>query len=225
MKLTKKSSLVATFLFAVFVALFAQTVFALDPKLSGQVELPNKDIVESAYNTNNGTLVFLLTPAPKQKGAPDDNENAAAKSAGVAPLYIVVYPSSVSGVIGTVNCQHQPADNCPDHGPIFAGLAESTVPSVYGNGVWGHDHIGPFPATLKSGEPQHVNITWVPVAVMFTTLEAASNHITTIEQLRAAENAGQVKEVVLWDAAFDAFQTTMNFYLKGTPVTPGPALP
>lgn len=198
-----------------FMLLAAQSGFALDPKLSGQVELKNGDIVESAYNTNDGSLVFLLTPAAKNG---DDDR----KSDGVAPLYIVVYPSSVSGIIGTVNCQHQPADNCPDHGPVFAGLAEATVPDVYGNGVWGHDHIGPFPAS-KHGEKAF--ITWVPVAVMFTTLEAASNHITTIDQLRAAEKAGQVTEVVLWDAAFQASQSSASVYLKGTPVTPAPAVP
>ncbi len=196
------------------VMLIAQTGFALDPKLSGQRELPNQDIAETAYNTNDGSLVFLLTPAPHGQ---DDQ-----KSDGVAPLYIVVYPTSVSGVIGTMNCQHQPADNCPDHGPVFAGLAESTVPSVYGNGVWGHDHIGPFPASLHG---EKAAVTWVPVAVLFNTVEAASNHITTIDQLRAAEKAGQVTEVVLWDAAFLAFQTTGNVYLKGTPVDPAPATP
>jgi hypothetical protein len=198
-----------------FMLLAVQAGFALDPKLSGQVELKNGDIVESAFNTNDGSLVFLLTPAAKNG---DDDR----KSDGVAPLYIVVYPSSVSGIIGTVNCQHQPADNCPDHGPVFAGLAEATVPSVYGNGVWGHDHIGPFPAG-RHGEKAF--ITWVPVAVMFTTLEAASNHITTIDQLRAAEKAGQVTEVVLWDAAFQASQSSASVYLKGTPVTPAPAVP
>jgi hypothetical protein len=196
--------------------LISQSGFALDPQLSGQVALRNGDIVESAYNTNDGSLVFLLTPE-KKSGQDGDR-----KSDGVAPLYIVVYPSSVSGIIGTVNCQHQPAENCPDHGPVFAGLAESTVPSVYGNGVWGHDHIGPFPAS-KNGE--HANITWVPVAVMFTTLEAASHHVTTIDQLRAAEQAGLVTEVVLWGAAFDASQSSASVYLKGTPVTPGPPLP
>jgi len=210
----KKLPLIVSTVLAMFVMLFAQAGFALDPKLSGQRELSNKDIAESAYNTNDGSLVFLLTPAPHGN---DDR-----KSDGVAPLYIVIYPSSVSGVIGTMNCQHQPADNCPDHGPVFAGLAESTVPSVYGNGVWGHDHIGPFPAS-KHGEK--ASVTWVPVAVLFTTIEAASNHITTIDQLRAAEKAGQVTEVVLWDAAFDAFQSTANVYLKGTPVEPGPPTP
>ncbi len=214
MKTSHSFSLTARMLVAAFVLLIAHTGFALDPRLSGQRELPNKDIAESAYNTNDGTLVFLLTPAAHG----DDDQ----KSNGVAPLYIVVYPSSVSGVIGTVNCQHQPADNCPDHGPVFAGLAESTVPSVYGNGVWGHDHIGPFPAS-KHGEK--ASVTWVPVAVMFNTLEAASNHIVTIDQLRAAEKAGQVTEVVLWDAAFDAFQTTVNVYLRGTPVQPAPPTP
>ena len=210
----RKTLSLAVSMMAVVVMLLAQTGFALDAKLSGQRELPNKDIAESAYNTNDGSLVFLLTPAPHGE---DDM-----KSDGVAPLYIVVYPTAVSGVIGNVNCQHQPADNCPDHGPVFAGLAEATVPAVYGNGVWGHDHIGPFPAS-KHGEK--ASVTWVPVAVMFTTPEAASNHITTIDQLHAAEKAGQVTEVVLWGAAFQAFQTSANVYLKGTPVEPAPPTP
>lgn len=212
----------ATMLIA-FLALITEAGFALDPRLSGQVELRNGDIVESAYNTNDGSLVFLLTPHEKHGHDGDhDRDDDHEKSSGVAPLYIVVYPTSVSGIIKTVNCQHQPADNCPDHGPVFAGLAESTVPSVYGNGVWGHDHIGPFPASRRGENP---SITWVPVAVMFTTLDAASTHITTIDQLHAAEKAGQVTEVVLWDAAFQASQTSASVYLKGTPVTPGPPTP
>ena len=191
----------------------SQTGFALDPKLSGQVELKNKDIVESAYNLNNGSLVFLLTPA--EKNGDDDR-----KSDGVAPLYIIVYPNAVSATIGTTNCQHQPADNCPDHGPVFAGLAESTEPTVYASGVWGHDHVGPFPN--RRGE--HSFITWVPVAVMFTSLDKIT-HITTVDQLRAAEKAGDVTEIVLWDAAFNAGQTNASVYLKGTPVEPGPNVP
>jgi hypothetical protein len=212
----------STMLITLFL-LVAQAGFALDPRLSGQVELRNGDIVESAYNTNDGSLVFLLTPHEKHGHDGDhDRDDDHEKSSGVAPLYIVVYPTSVSGIIKTVNCQHQPADNCPDHGPVFAGLAEATVPSVYGNGVWGHDHIGPFPASRRGDSP---SVTWVPVAVMFTTLEAASTHITTIDQLHAAEKAGQVTEVVLWDAAFQASQTSASVYLKGTPVPPGPPTP
>jgi hypothetical protein len=114
-------------------------------------------------------------------------------------------------------------DNCPDHGPVFAGLAKSTVPSVYENGVWGHDHIGAFPTSSKKHE--EFTVTWVPVAVLFNTVEASQTHITTKEQLAAAEKAGQITEIILWDAAFQASQTTEGIYRRGTPVTPVPAEP
>jgi hypothetical protein len=61
-----------------------------------------------------------------------------------------MYPTEVSGAIGTVICAHQPLDNCPDHGPLLAGLAEAMAPDVYANGVWGHDHIADMPTALVS---------------------------------------------------------------------------
>jgi hypothetical protein len=221
---TKERKMKKTFVHAAMLLLAAflmlsQTGFALDPKLSGQRTLGH-NVLESAYNTNNGQLVFLKTP----EGDGDHDRDDVQEATSVAPLYIVVYPTSVAGVIGTVNCQHQPMDNCPDHGPVFAGLAESTVPSVYENGVWGHDHIGPFPPLLRN-EHRNKNIFWVPVAVLFNTLQAASTHITTIDQLHAAEKANQVTEIVLWDAAFVASQTNILTYLLGRPVTPGPPTP
>jgi hypothetical protein len=209
------ASAIALSLMFMLVLLMSQPGYALDPELSGQRTLGRNIILESAYNTNNGKVVFIL-----------QNERGPAHQtvAAVEPLYIVVYPSTVQGTIGTVNCQHQPMDNCPDHGPVFAGLAKSTVPSVYENGVWGHDHIGAFPVSSKKHD-KDFTVTWVPVAVLFNTVEASQTHITTKEQLAAAEKAGQVTEIVLWDAAFQATQTTEFVYRLGRPITPVPAEP
>jgi hypothetical protein len=194
----------------VLMLLVSQAAYALDPELSGQRLLRRDIVLESAYNTNNGELVFILN----NEGGHDDE-----RSSRLQPLYIVVYPNPVSGIVGTTNCQHQPMDNCPDHGPVFAGLAKSTVPSVYENGVWGHDHIGAFPTTTDRREKKFT-VTWVPVAVLFNTVEAAQTHITTKEQLEAAEKAGLVTEIILWEAAFTASQTSERVYRRGTPVTP-----
>ena len=67
---------------------------------SGETML-NSNNVEPAYNLLNGNITYLLTPTK----APEHTNYH-----GVAPIYIVMYPTSASGVIGTVNCQHQPAN-------------------------------------------------------------------------------------------------------------------
>ncbi len=193
----------------------ANSSFGLDPSQSGQVVQGN-NIVESAYDTADGSVAYILT----HEGTPESDP---VNKQAVSPLYIVVYPTEVSGTIGTVNCQHQPMDNCPTHGPVFAGLAKAMVPSVYGNGVWGHDHIGAFSAGRGNGG--NFNVAWVPVAVLFKTADAATNHITTLQQLQAAEKANQVTEVWLWDAVFQGSSVSGTVYNNGTPITPAPPTP
>jgi hypothetical protein len=174
-----------------------------------------QSILEPAYNDLDGTLTYLLTPIK----APEK-----ANGHAVAPLYVVMYPTAVSDVIGTVSCQHQPMDNCPDHGPALAGLAEAVVPGVYGAGVWGHDHI----LTAPPGAPHaggDFNVAWVPVAVLFTDPQFASNHITTLAQLNAAMDAGQVITIPLPAATFHCSAVASAPYNKATPVPPVPPLP
>ncbi|HYL14999.1 MAG TPA: hypothetical protein VEV41_18300 [Terriglobales bacterium] len=199
------------------ITLFAtvpRTSAAADSLPTGEVQL-GQSILEPAYNDLDGTLTYLLTPikAPEQ-----------ANSHAVAPLYVIVYPTPVAGIIGTVSCQHQPMDNCPDHGPAIAGLAEAAVPAVYSGGVWGHDHIlSAPPSPPPSGGD--FNVAWLPVAVLFTSPAAASNHITTLSQLNAAIAAGEVTQIPLPAATFHCSTVAATVYNKGTPVPPAPPLP
>jgi hypothetical protein len=177
---------------------------------SGEVTF-GQSVVEPAYNDNDGTLTYLLTPEKASEKA-----NAAHT---VAPLYIVMYPSAVAGKVGTMNCQHQPMDNCPDHGPAVSGLAEATVPSVYGGGVWGHDHLVAAPPSAGDFHPN-----WQPVVVLFTNMGAASTHITTMAQLTAAMIANDVMFVPL-PTTFHGSPVGAATYRNGTPVAPAPPLP
>src|SRR4051812_144327 len=148
---------------------------------SGERQL-GKTIIEPAYDVRTGELMYIMTPM----GA---HSAAHAGTSAVSPLFIVVYPHSAASV-GTMNCAHEGGDNCADHGPGIADLAQATVPDVYGDGVWGHDHImeGPGGADF--------NVGWQVVVVLFTNAEAAKTHITTTAQLDAAINAGDAFSIV-----------------------------
>lgn len=168
-----------------------------------------QSVIEPAYNDANGSIVYLLTPINAHINPNDHN---------TAPLYVIMYPTSAASTIGTVNCSHQPGDNCPDHGPELAGLAKATVPSVYGGGVWGHDHILAAPAS--GGD---FNVNWEPIAVMFNST-AAITHITTLTQLTQLPT-GAVTEIPLPAATFHCSVVAAATYNRGTPVTPAPPLP
>ncbi len=200
--------------FAAFASAAAPASMAVATSLpTGQVVV-GQGTIEPAYNDINGSLVYLLTPNKAPMHANMDH--------AVAPLYVIMYPTASAGAIGTVNCQHQPADNCPDHGPLLAGLAESVFPSVYGAGVWGHDHIlSAPPAPPAIGD---FNFAWMPVAVLFTP-GAAITHITTEAQLDAAVTAGDVIEIPLAAATFNCSVVSATVYNLGTPVEPAPPLP
>jgi hypothetical protein len=60
-----------------------------------------------------------------------------------------VYPNSAAQSVGTMNCAHEGGDNCADHGPGIADLAQAVVPSVYG----GHDHIMDGPGGVDWPRP------------------------------------------------------------------------
>ncbi len=179
-----------------------------------------QSLIEPAYNdAANGGLVYLLTPS---------NPPIYSNSHNTAPLYVIMYPTSAASSIGTVNCQHQPMDNCPDHGPLVAAIAKGVLPgfpdpgepAVYGGGVWGHDHILAAPAS--GGD---FNIDWLPIEVLFTNTAAATEHITTLAQLREAEADGDAREIPLPPATFHCSVVPAATYNSGTPVTPAPPLP
>ena len=215
--------LVAFTMLSAGMLIFPETAFAADPVPSGQVWLvENKVVLEPAYNDFDGSLMYLQTPYLTPLV---DHTNARAE----APLYVVVYPTSVGNAIGPMNCQHFPMDNCPDHGPAIAGAAEFLEPAVYGpavdgtTGVWGHDHIGGKPPANPNGTDY--NVAWEPVLVLFTSQEAAATHITTLVQLQAAVKAGQVIEVPNPGAVFQCASVSASVYKNGTPVTPAPPAP
>jgi hypothetical protein len=170
-----------------------------------------QSVIEPAYNDADGSFVYLLTPS---------NAHINPNSHNTAPLYVIMYPTSAASSVGTVNCQHQPMDNCPDHGPLLAGLAETVVPSVYSKGVWGHDHLLAAP-----GSGGDFNILWEPIAVLFTNAAAANTHITTLDQLRTAEANGDAFEIPLPQATFHCSVVPAAPYNNGTPVPPAPPLP
>ncbi len=169
------------------IALLLASTFAIATAVSGN-GLPSgertfgQSTLEPAYNDANGSIVFLLTP----NRAPNPVKS---NPKAWAPIYVPVYPTSAAASVGTLNCMHLPTDNCPDHGPGVAGAAAAIVPSVYGGGVVGHDHLVDAPG----GED--FNIAWEPVLVLFTNSTAANEHITTEAQLDAALARGDVIEI------------------------------
>jgi hypothetical protein len=208
------------FRLGLFAPVFIALVVAVLPAAAVADTLPTGEVtlgqttIEPAYNDIDGTIIYLLTPNKA-------HENANFTHA-VAPLYLIMYPKSAGPTIGTVNCQHQPMDNCPDHGPAVSGLAMSVVPAVYGAGVWGHDHlVAAPPSPPATGD---FNIAWEPVAVLFTSLDAVT-HITTMSQLTAAFTAGSVITIPLPAATFHCSVTAVATYRNGTPVIPAPPLP
>jgi hypothetical protein len=187
---------------------------------SATVDLPSGErqsgqkILEPAYDDRYGTIIYLSTPI----GAPfpsKSNEHAH------SPLYLVEYPNTASAFVGTMNCAHQPLDNCPDHGPGIAKFAASQFPSVYGladgSGVWGHDHLVDGP-----GGPDF-NVSW-QVHLIFFTREAASHvHVTTDDQVHALLDRGDA--VDFEDVVFQCAVVNHAVYDHATPLPPALPLP
>lgn len=196
-----------------FVMVAVPNITRADTLPTGEV-VTGRSQIEPAYDDLTGKFMYLLTPLGTPLVDPS-NQHA------VAPLYIVVYPSSAAGSVGTVNCQHQPADNCPDHGPDVAGAAVFFQPTVYKAGVWGHDHIGTgHPSTPPLGGDY--NTAWIPTLVLFTKVAAANTHITTLAQLTTAITAGDVMIVPNPSATFQCSPVSKQVYDLGTPVQPAP---
>ena len=138
--------------------------------------------IEPAYDDVSGQLIYLATP-DKSPFPTHTNWHA------VAPLYLVVYPASAAD-LGPFNCAGNPG-NCPDHDWIFAGMATTLFPAVYGTNpllVPGHDHLVAGPAS--GGD---FNVAWQVIPVLFTG-NGPVTHITTEAALEAAKDAGIVEE-------------------------------
>jgi hypothetical protein len=186
------------------------TAFAQVTPPSGEVQFQQSSI-EPAYNDLTGKITYFMTP---------DKAPEHANGHAVAPIYLIVYPASASGV-GTLNCQYQPADNCPSHGAKLAGLAELEEPSVYKNGVWGHDHLLAAPPSPPASGGDF-NISWLPVIVLFTNSAAANTHITTLKQLDAELADHNVEEIPVPNGTFECVIVPAETYEMGTPVPTAP---
>jgi hypothetical protein len=152
-------------------------------------------VVEPAYDDMTaGVIRYVSTPTGTDHPVPTNPR-------ATAPFYLPVYPVGSLPTTGpnavTLNCQHLP-ENCPDHGPAVAHLAQVFEPGVYGKpntgatGVIGHDHLMAGP-----GSGGDFNVAWVPILVLFTNSAAANTHITTLTQLNAMFANGDVIEVPL----------------------------
>ena len=166
-----------------------------------------QSLIEPAINDANGAIVYLRTPTHVANPV-NSNDRAA------APLYLVVYPTSAKKAVGTLNCEDTPVENCPDHGPGIAGLAASVVPSVYGNGVVGHDHLVGVANT--GGD---FNIAWDVKVVLFTSSAAANNHLTTLDAINQAIGSHQAFIFPGEITTFHCNVVSASAYDKGTPVT------
>ncbi len=84
-----------------------------------------QNVLEPVFDDTTGNVTFVMTPI---------NAPLHAKPASWAPFYVPVYPVGAS--VGTLQCAHLPADNCPDHGPQIAGAAASIVPASMTTASW-----------------------------------------------------------------------------------------
>lgn len=173
-------------------------------RMIGDVSEGHGAAIEPAYDYNTGERAYFLTPT----GAFFSKANGHA----VAPLYIVVYPSSYPG--WTLDCMGVPG-NCPDHDGLIAGAATALEPGVYGTNpaaVPGHDHLLGLANTGGDW-----NVAWHVYVILFTNSAAANSHITTLTQLDDALGGGDAISV---DSGiiFNCSVVPASLYWSGTPI-------
>jgi hypothetical protein len=200
----------------VLAAAFAVAWAGLTPARAAAANVPSgerihgQSTLEPVYDDTTGNVIFIMTP---------NHAPLNANPASWAPIYIVVYPGTASASVGTLQCTHVPADNCPDHGPAVAGGAAAIDPGVYGpadgSGVLGHDHL-----LAPPGSGGDFNIAWEPVLVLFTSAEAANTHLNTLAQINTAVTNHQAFEVPLPQLTFHCEVVPANIYANATAVTP-----
>jgi hypothetical protein len=171
-------------------------------------------VVEPVYDDMTGAIRYVSTP----RGTPNPVKSNPRAS---APFYLPVYPAGSSVPTSfTLNCLDVPTENCPDHGAAVAGAAQAIMPSVYGAGVIGHDHLMAGP-----GSGGDFNIAWVPTLVLFTNSAAANTHITTLDQINAMIQSHDVITVPLDGSngtpnlTFHCSVVSAAVYANGVPFT------
>jgi hypothetical protein len=101
----------------------------------------------------------------------------------------------------------------------IAAAAQAIMPSVYGGGVTGHDHLMAGP-----GSGGDFNVAWVPVLVLFTSRSAANTHIILLKQLNRLKARGKVIEIPLEGSngtpnlTFHCSVVPAPVYDRGTPL-------
>ena len=170
-------------------------------------------VVEPVYDDMTGHIRYVSTP----RGVPDPVKS---NPVAAAPFYLPVYPAGAT--VPTLNCQDTTAtttENCPDHGPAVAGLAQALQPGVYRGGVIGHDHLMAGPASHGD-----FNVAWVPTLVLFKN-SADVTHITTLAQLNTLIDKKLVMVVPLDgtngfpDLTFHCSVVSAAVYANGVPFT------
>jgi hypothetical protein len=152
-------------------------------------------VIEPVYDDMTGQIRYVSTP----RGVPNPVHT---NPVATAPFYLPVYPAGATiGTDGavTLNCQNKTAtttENCPDHGPAVAGLAQLFEPNVYPGplpgAVAGHDHLMAGP-----GSHGDFNVAWVPTLILFTYSATNYPHITTLDQLNSLLQSGAVIKIPL----------------------------
>jgi hypothetical protein len=168
--------------------------------------------IEPAYDAANGNLIYLQTPNKVPVNPATKIDPSTQMPINVAPIYLPMYPVGSGIDASSLNCMHLPADNCPDHGPLVAGIAQSAVPAVYGVGVIGHDHLVGIASTHGD-----FNVLWEPVLVLFTNSAAATHHLLTLDAINADVASGDAIEVPLPPATFHCSVVSAAAYARGTP--------
>jgi hypothetical protein len=160
-----------------------------------------QSVLEPVYNAEQaGAIGFVSTPL---------NAPTKANPKAWSPFFVPVYPAG--STVGPLQCEHVPADNCPDHGPGIADAAAAIVPSVYGSGVLGHDHVMDFPGGAD------FNVAWEPILVLFTSKAAANEHLLTDSQIAAAVARHDAIEVPVPALTFHCAAVSAAVYALGTP--------
>jgi hypothetical protein len=193
----------------------ASAVFgvAAAPASAGSVpsgeRIVGRTVLEPVYDDMTGAIRYVSTP----KGVPDPVKT---NPRATAPFYLPVYP--VGSTVGTTVCQDVPVENCPDHGPAVAAAAQAIMPSVYGGGVIGHDHLMAGPASHGD-----FNVAWVPTLILFTSSAAANTHVILLSQIEEMLERHEVIEVPLNgthgtpNLTFHCAVVSETVYLRGTP--------
>jgi hypothetical protein len=95
--------------------------------------------------------------------------------------------------------------------PIVAAVAKGAEPGVYSGGVLGHDHLA---GIASSGGD--FNVICEPTVVVFTSVQAAAQHITTLAQVNADVAGGRAILIPL-PQADNCSVVSAAAYARGTP--------